>query len=79
MKVEIDGKEYMVKGPGLCHPEAGFFELMQVGRQFERDGKTYRHGIEMRRDPPDMTPEQAVHIAKPILDEWERGILEGKS
>ncbi len=78
-KVEIDGKTFLVKGPDLCHPDDGFFEVIGVAREFEHDGKPYRCAIELRRDTRDMTAEQAATAAKPLLDEWEHMVVHGES
>ena len=70
-KVDIDGKSYQVKGPFLCPPDEGFYEVMGVAREVEHNGKIRRFGVELRHDHPEMTHEDLVISVKPLFDSWE--------
>lgn len=77
-KVEVDGRSYLVKGPNLCPPEAGFHEIMGVAWEFEHNGGVRRFAVELRHDDPGMSDEAIVRSVKPLLDRWERDFLSGK-
>ncbi len=76
--VNIDGKDYLVKGPFLCPPDEGFHELMAVAREIEHNGKAHRYAVELKHEYPEMTAEEFARSVKPLFDCWEDDLLSGE-